>query len=56
MDKQQIKGELKKAEGKAKEAIADLTDNEKLKGEGIADQLEGEARKTAGDVKETVSS
>jgi uncharacterized protein YjbJ (UPF0337 family) len=55
MDEQHVKGEAKKAEGKAKEVIGEALDDSSMKAKGKADQAEGEARKTAGDVKDAVS-
>lgn len=55
MDKEHIKGEAKKAEGKVKEAVGSAIDDSTLKAKGKADQAEGEARKKAGDVKDAVS-
>ena len=54
MDKEHIKGEAKKTEGKLKEAAGDAMDDESLETEGKADQAEGKARKAAGDVKDTL--
>lgn len=55
MDEQHVKGEAKKAEGKAKEAIGDALNDSSMKAKGKADQAEGEVRKKAGDVKDAVS-
>ena len=52
MDKQHVKGALKDAEGKVKEAAGKATGNNKLKAQGKFDQAEGTARKAAGDVKD----
>ena len=41
-----------KAKGKAKEAVGDLTDNERLEREGKRDQAEGAAEKAKGHVKD----
>ena len=51
-DKEHIKGEAKKMEGRAKDAAGSLTDDAELQAEGKKDKLEGEARKTAGDIKD----
>ena len=53
MNKQQIKGEAKKLEGRFKEAAGKLTGNKKLEAEGKLKQIEGDARKLAGDVEQT---
>jgi uncharacterized protein YjbJ (UPF0337 family) len=52
MDKEHLKGEAKKAEGHIKDGVGKLTGNEKLQAEGKMDKVEGEIRKTAGDVKD----
>lgn len=54
MDKEHVKGAAKDAEGKVKEAAGALTGNDKLKAKGKTDQVEGEIRKKAGDVKDTL--
>lgn len=54
MDKEHLKGEGKKIEGQTKEAVGDMTDDERLEAEGKADQVEGETRKTVGDAKDAV--
>lgn len=38
------------AKGRVKEAVGDLTDNDKLKSEGKADQAAGDAKKFVSDV------
>lgn len=55
MDKEHIKGALKKAEGEIKETAGEATDDKKLQAEGKIDKAEGEAREAAGDVKDAVS-
>ena len=52
----ELKGKVREATGKAKQAIGDATDNESLVGEGIADEVIGKtqegfgkARRKAGD-------
>lgn len=45
-------GTMDKAKGKAKEAVGDLTDNERLEREGKRDQAEGAAEKAKGHVKD----
>ena len=49
MNKDQMKGRVARAKGKVKEAIAGLTGDKHLKTQGQAEQLEGQARATAGD-------
>jgi uncharacterized protein YjbJ (UPF0337 family) len=43
-----------KAKGHAKEAVGDMTDDERLEREGKLDQLSGEAKGKAEDAKEKV--
>jgi uncharacterized protein YjbJ (UPF0337 family) len=43
-----------KAKGHAKEAVGDMTDNERLEREGKVDQASGEAKGLAEDAKEKV--
>ncbi|MDP4690100.1 MAG: CsbD family protein [Candidatus Nanopelagicales bacterium] len=42
------------AKGKIKEAVGDLTDDDKLKSEGQADQLVGDAKETVKNVADKV--
>lgn len=42
------------AKGKIKEAVGDLTDDDKLKSEGQADQLVGDAKETVKSVADKV--
>ena len=44
-------GTGKDLKGKAKEGVGKVVGNEKLQGEGKADQVEGKAQKKVGDVK-----
>ena len=48
-----IKAQAEQLTGKAKEAFGNLTDNERLVAEGKADQVKGDAREAAEDVKDT---
>jgi uncharacterized protein YjbJ (UPF0337 family) len=52
MNKDQVKGRAEAAKGKIKEAAGKVVGNEKLQGEGVADQAAGKVQKTYGDVKE----
>ena len=54
MNKDQLKGRVERAKGKAKEAAADLSGNTRLESEGKADQVRGKARAEVGDAKEKV--
>lgn len=44
-------GAAKQVAGKIKEATGKLTDNQKMKDKGRADQVEGKIRRKVGDVK-----
>ncbi|UBH05541.1 UPF0337 protein [Leucobacter sp. Psy1] len=48
-----IKAKAEQLTGKAKEAVGNATDNERLVAEGKADQVKGDAREAAEDVKDT---
>lgn len=52
MNKDQVAGRVEEAKGKLKEVAGKVVGNEKLEGEGIADQTAGKVQKTYGDVKE----
>lgn len=52
MNKDQVAGRVEEAKGKLKEVAGRVVGNEKLEGEGIADQAAGKVQKTYGDVKE----
>ncbi|ROQ37125.1 CsbD-like protein [Frondihabitans sp. PhB188] len=47
-----IKAAAETVTGKAKEAVGNATDNDKLVAEGKADQVKGKGRDTAEDVKD----
>jgi len=47
-----IKAAAETVTGKAKEAVGNATDNDRLVAEGQADQAQGKARKTVEDVKD----
>lgn len=49
-----MSGTTEEYKGKAKEAVADLTDNDDLKAEGKADQASGKVKQVAEDVKDKV--
>jgi len=53
-DKQEIKGEAKKTEGKIKEGAGKLLDDKEMEAEGKADQVEGEVRKGVGKAKDAL--
>jgi uncharacterized protein YjbJ (UPF0337 family) len=52
VDKENIKGKVKQAEGALKDAAGGLTGNEKLQAEGKADKAEGKVRDAAGNLKD----
>ncbi|MGQ2996833.1 MULTISPECIES: CsbD family protein [Variovorax] len=52
MNKDQVAGRVDQAKGKLKEVAGKVVGNEKLEGEGIADQAAGKVQSTYGDVKE----
>lgn len=54
MNKDQVDGRLEQAKGKLKEVAGQVTDNDRLKGEGLADQVAGKTEANVGDAKETV--
>lgn len=45
----EVKGAFNRAKGKVKETIGVATDNERLEGEGKADQIKGSVRQTFGE-------
>jgi uncharacterized protein YjbJ (UPF0337 family) len=53
-DKNRLQYEAEDLKGKAKEKIGDLTDNESLQAEGLADQAKAKAGKAAHDVGEAL--
>ena len=55
MNKDTVKGEAEKLGGKLKEAVGNVTHNDKLKIEGQAEQAKGAARKAVGQVKDAAS-
>ena len=54
MNKDQVKGRVEDVKGKIKEATGKVVGNERLRGEGIADQVAGKSQATYGDAKEKV--
>jgi len=50
-----IKHNLEDAKGKAKEAVGDATDNERLRAEGVADQASAKIKKAGDDVKDALT-
>ena len=54
MNKDQVKGRIEEAKGNVKEATGKAVGNDRLRGEGVADQVAGKTQKTYGDAKERV--
>src|SRR5688572_18904323 len=54
MHHDEIKGKMKEGMGRAKDAMADLTDDERLEQEGKAEKLEGQFQQGVGKVKDTL--
>ena len=54
MDKDRVKGSATNMAGKAKEAGGNLTGDQKLKGEGKADQAKGKLKNAMGGIKDTL--
>jgi uncharacterized protein YjbJ (UPF0337 family) len=48
MNRDMTKGRIERMKGKAKQAIGDLTDNERMRDEGEADEAVGRAREGVG--------
>ena len=47
-----IKGTANEAIGKAKQGVGEATGSEKLKGEGVVQEIKGKGQKTMGDAKD----
>jgi uncharacterized protein YjbJ (UPF0337 family) len=54
MNRDELDGKATKAKGKIKEAAGDLTGNDRLRGEGAADQAIGKTQETFGKAKRKV--
>lgn len=54
MHRDEIQGKIKEGVGRAKDAIADLTDDERLEQEGKAEKLEGQLQQGVGKVKDAL--
>jgi len=52
MNKDQVKGSIKGAVGKAQEAVGKVVGSDEQRMKGIHKQVEGKAQKTVGDLKE----
>jgi uncharacterized protein YjbJ (UPF0337 family) len=54
MEKKHVEGKAEDLKGRAKQALGDLTDDDRLRGEGTLDRLKGKAKEVAGDIAEKV--
>ena len=54
MDKDRVQGSFDQAKGKMKESVGNLTGDQKLKGEGKADQVSGKVQNTIGSAKDKI--
>jgi len=54
MNKDQVKGSLKKAKGKIKETVGDVTNNQTLKYKGKAEKIAGKIQSGYGDAKQNL--
>ena len=54
MNRDELKGRGEQIRGKAKQAVGDLTDDERLHAEGTADEVTGKAREGFGRTKRRV--
>ena len=54
MDKDRVQGSFDQAKGKLKEGVGNLTGDQKLKGEGKADQVAGKVKNTIGSAKDKI--
>ncbi len=48
MNSEELKGKAEALKGRAKQAVGDITDDEKLHDEGVADEAEGNVRDAIG--------
>ena len=52
MNKDQVKGSLKKAEGKVQETVGKVVDSPSQRAKGLKKQVDGTVQKAIGDLKE----
>ena len=52
MNKDQVKGRVEQASGKVKEVAGKVVGNDRLKTEGVGDQVKGKVQADFGDAKE----
>ena len=55
-DKNVIDGKIKQAEGVVQETVGELTHNDKLKAQGLANKAAGKAQETVGHLRDAVQS
>ena len=54
MNQDELKGKIDQVKGRAKQAVGDITDDERLREEGAADELGGKAQDTFGKARRKV--
>jgi uncharacterized protein YjbJ (UPF0337 family) len=54
MDRDRVKGAIKKKAGELKEGVGKMTGDEKLKREGQGEQIRGDVQNTVGGVKDAL--
>jgi len=54
VDENRVEGGVDKAKGAVKEGVGNLTGDEKMKGEGMADKAKGKAESAVGGAKDAV--
>jgi uncharacterized protein YjbJ (UPF0337 family) len=54
MDKDRVKGSTTNVGGKVKEGAGNVTGDEKLKSEGVADQVKGKVQNAVGGIKDAI--
>ncbi|GJD92979.1 CsbD family protein [Methylobacterium iners] len=54
VDKDRVEGSATNLGGKVKEGVGTLTGDEKLKNEGVADQVKGKVQNVVGGIKDTL--
>ena len=54
MNRDELDGKAKHVKGKVKQGVGDLTDDEQLRDEGVADEAEGEVQETFGKARRKV--
>jgi uncharacterized protein YjbJ (UPF0337 family) len=54
MNQDELEGKAEALKGKVKQAAGDLTDNERLHDEGVADEMAGDTKATVGEARRKV--